>query len=404
MRILYTVQRYGESIVGGSENACRAFAENLVAAGHHVEVITSCAADYRTWENEIAAGTSVLNGVIVHRLPVTSPRIEEEFSPYQRRTFFGPRPMSTEFQHTWSQKMGPSLQGYQDWLLQNYDRFDVAVCMTYLYYTTTTALPVLYKRLPIVMQPTAHNESEIWLSLFDFLFSMPDAFLFLTPEEQDLVRKRFKSEPRGQVVGIGFQQSAIATSASQSFDPRMRPFEYLVYVGRNDSAKGLPLLIDYFLTFQQLTKSELKLVIVGERPENPEVSESIIYTGYVSESEKLSLIQHSLALVQPSYFESFSIVLCEAWSQKRPVLVQEKNDVLVGQTQRARGGLSFSTYVDFAIAVDYLLGHPQEAAQMGAWGHAYINDVYTWESVIRKTEVVLSDAVDNFNRDKNSAT
>jgi hypothetical protein len=41
---------------------------------------------------------------------------------------------------------------------------------------------------------------------------------------------------------------------------------------------------------------------------------------------------------------------------------------------------------------------------MGAWGHAYINDVYTWESVIRKTEVVLSDAVDNFNRDKNSAT
>jgi glycosyltransferase involved in cell wall biosynthesis len=184
----------------------------------------------------------------------------------------------------------------------------------------------------------------------------------------------------------------------------MRPFEYLVYVGRNDSAKGLPLLIDYFLTFQQLTKSELKLVIVGERPENPEVSESIIYTGYVSESEKLSLIQHSLALVQPSYFESFSIVLCEAWSQKRPVLVQEKNDVLVGQTQRARGGLSFSTYVDFAIAVDYLLGHPQEAAQMGAWGHTYINDVYTWESVIRKTEVVLSDAVDNFNRDKNSAT
>ena len=76
MRILYTVQRYGESIVGGSENACRAFAENLVAAGHQVEVITSCATDYRTWENELTPGTSVLNGVTVHRLPVTSPRTE----------------------------------------------------------------------------------------------------------------------------------------------------------------------------------------------------------------------------------------------------------------------------------------------------------------------------------------
>jgi len=41
---------------------------------------------------------------------------------------------------------------------------------------------------------------------------------------------------------------------------------------------------------------------------------------------------------------------------------------------------------------------------MGTWGHAYINDVYTWESVISKTELVLSEAVANFNRDKNSTT
>ena len=404
MRILYTVQRYGESIVGGSENACRAFAENLVAVGHQVEVITSCATDYRTWENELAPGTSVLNGVTVHRLPVTSPRTESEFSPYQRRTFFGPRPISTEFQRTWAEVMGPSLQGYPEWLLQNYSRFDVAVCMTYLYYTTTAALPVLYQRLPLVMQPTAHNESEIWLSLFDFLFSMPDGFLFLTPEEQNLVRKRFKAEPRGQVVGIGFQQSSTEISTSSLTAHALQPFEYLVYVGRNDSAKGLPLLIDYFLAYKAKNNSELKLLIVGEDPKQQDDSDSIIYTGYVTESEKLSLIHSSLALVQPSYFESFSIVLCEAWSQKRPVLVQEKNDVLVGQTQRANGGLIFSTYSDFEIAVNYLLSHPEESAQMGAWGHDYVNELYTWESVISKTEVVLSDAVDNFNRVKNSAT
>ena len=181
----------------------------------------------------------------------------------------------------------------------------------------------------------------------------------------------------------------------------LRPFEYLVYVGRNDSAKGLPLLIDYFLAYKAKNNSELKLLIVGEDPKQQNDSDSIIYTGYVTESEKLSLIHSSLALVQPSYFESFSIVLCEAWSQKRPVLVQEKNDVLVGQTQRANGGLSFSTYSDFEIAVNYLLSHPEESAQMGAWGHDYVNELYTWESVIRKTELLLSDAVSNF---KSSAT
>ena len=46
MRVLYSVQRYGEDIVGGSESACRSFAEQLVARGDEVEVTTSCARSY----------------------------------------------------------------------------------------------------------------------------------------------------------------------------------------------------------------------------------------------------------------------------------------------------------------------------------------------------------------------
>ena len=58
LKLLYTVQRYGEDIVGGSEAACRQFAEHLAQRGHHVEVVTSCARSYLDWADEYEAGST----------------------------------------------------------------------------------------------------------------------------------------------------------------------------------------------------------------------------------------------------------------------------------------------------------------------------------------------------------
>ena len=38
MRLLYVVQRYGETIAGGAEQHCREMAERMARRGHHVEV------------------------------------------------------------------------------------------------------------------------------------------------------------------------------------------------------------------------------------------------------------------------------------------------------------------------------------------------------------------------------
>ena len=80
MKILYSVQRYGDNIVGGSETACRLFAENLVQRGHDVHVLTSCAISYENWADHFVPGSEVVNGVRVIRLPVEHERDTAHFS------------------------------------------------------------------------------------------------------------------------------------------------------------------------------------------------------------------------------------------------------------------------------------------------------------------------------------
>ena len=48
---------------------CRQFAEKLNTY-YDVEILTTCAVDYVTWENEYADGDEYLNEVLVRRFPV----------------------------------------------------------------------------------------------------------------------------------------------------------------------------------------------------------------------------------------------------------------------------------------------------------------------------------------------
>lgn len=397
MKVLYVVQRYGEKIVGGSESACRMYAENLVKRGHSVDVLTSCAHSYVDWADEYEPGSSEINGVTVHRLRVIEPRTDQLFAPLHDAVMKRPRSLPKFEQQRWARLMGPRLAELESWLLINATSYDVVVFMTYLYTTATTGLPTVSGRVPTILQPTAHDEPPAYVGIYHSLFRQPDAFLFFTPEERDVVRDLYQVNPQGPVIGIGMETDE-ETANHEDFlaaFPKVHS-NYIIYVGRLDASKGVGELIRFFLAYKSRAKSDLQLVLAGDGnidiPDDP----SIVVTGFLSEEMKKKAISGSVLLVQPSYFESFSIVLCEAWIQKRPALVQGKCEVLRGQARRSGGALPYEGFAEFEAALETILQDKVLAQEMGGAGLKYVKQNYNWDVVVSEFEEAALIAIKNF--------
>src|SRR5262249_48552725 len=86
MRLAFVVQRYGLDIAGGAEYHGRLIAEHL-SRHAAVDVLTTCARDYVTWQNHYPPGESRERGVRVRRFPVDAPRDPERFARLTARLF-----------------------------------------------------------------------------------------------------------------------------------------------------------------------------------------------------------------------------------------------------------------------------------------------------------------------------
>ena len=256
------------------------------------------------------------------------------------------------------------------WLESQVSEFDVMIFFTYLYYPTIRGLQAVAGRVPTLFQPTAHVEPHITVPLFDQIFRLPDGFAFLSQEEADLVNKRFGHRPVEDVVGVGTDLSLQGNG--QRFRERynLKNDPFLLYVGRIDPGKGSLEAFEYFVAYKKRNPSNLKFVIVGDSvmhlPDHPDV----ISTGFVPEEEKLDAIDACTIFLQPSYFESFSMALTEAWSLRRAALVQVRCEVLSGHADRSGGALKYDGFAEFEAAVDLLLEKQEIFEEWGTNGRS----------------------------------
>jgi glycosyltransferase involved in cell wall biosynthesis len=394
VRALIVVQRFGDEIAGGAEALARWVAQGLSGRGHHIEVLTSCARSYVTWANEIPSGTSVEDGLVVHRLPVDAPRDIDRFNRLSSRIDFTDRSTAPALERSWLDEQGPSLVGLEGWLDEHAQRFDIAIVYTYLYETAHRSIGRLAGRIPTILHATAHEEPPIHLRALQAAIRQCDLLLCSTPEEERLLRAITHGRVATTVIGIGVPPCDPPTSTAADDPFRLRGRPYLCVVGRVDPSKGVDELIRYFQTYKRRRPGDLALAVIGEAVHRLDRDDDVVHTGWVSTADRDRLVANSLLLVQPSYFESFSLALCEAWLLGRAALVNGWCDVLAGQAARSGGAIVYRAYREFEAALDLLIGDGSLRDALASAGRAYVGSNYAEGVVLDRLEAAVGDLID----------
>jgi glycosyltransferase involved in cell wall biosynthesis len=389
MKLACVVHRYGPQATGGSEAHCRALATRLAAnPDHQVDVLTSCATDYITWKNVLPAGESRDGAVRVMRFPVARQRHLNRFREISEHVFAG-RATPGE-QEQWFRENGPEMPALLDYLEKHGHEYDRVIFWAFRYYHAWFGVPLAADRAVLV--PTAEDDDLIrTATVLGPFFARPRSYLFLTPEERELVEARCEGHlPSSEVIGAGLDPARELTTTVKL---DVRP-PFLLYLGRVEKNKGCDTLIAHYQSYQEAEiaagREPIPLVLAGPvKMAIPEVPRLKVL-GFVSDDVRDALLREALALVMPSPFESLNIAVLEAWNVGTPVMVNGRCRPLRGQTRRANGGLIYERRDDFIEAVRFFVNNPDAARQFGAQGQQYVDREYRWPVVMSKVDALLA--------------
>lgn len=378
-RVCFVVQRYGLEVNGGAELHCRQLAEHLLPFCD-VDVATTKAISYMTWEDEYTEDEEMINGVKVIRFGVKDVRRMDEFIIINQK-FKDGNMFTKQDQNQWLDEQGPLVPQLLSYIKEKEDYYDAFVFFTYLYYQTVRGVPLVEHKAIVV--PDAHDEPYLRMGIFEKVFKAPKAMFFNTEEERRLVHRKFYNHDiRSEIGGAGVDVPEVVDG--NRFKEKYGLDNYIVYVGRIDLEKNCPQLFHDFLTFKQTDKTGLKLVFMGKEVIPVPKHEDIVSLGFVSEEDKFDGIAGAKALVLPSQFESLSIVVLEAFTLNVPVIVNGVCEVLKGHCDKSNAGFYYYNTEEFVAMLNYLVAHPEVAAQMGRNGRAYVDENYQWQVVIAK--------------------
>lgn len=379
MKLAIVVQRYGNDVAGGAELHARHVAEHLSKYAE-VEVLTTCARDYVTWQNELPPGRDQVNGLPVRRFPVRYPRSLPRFGRLSGIVFQQTHSLGDELK--WLDAEGPTSPALVNHIRANRSAFDFFLFWSFRYYQAYHGARAVPAKALLV--PTAEREPAIGVSLFKPLLAGVRGLVYLTPEERDLV---------AAAAGNEVVPSIVAGSGSE-IPARVEPDRFrqkygirgpfAIYVGRIDQNKGCDELFRFYERYLKRESQPMPLVLCGNSilpiPQDPRIR----HLGFVSEQDKFDAIAASSLLVMPSYYESLSIVALEAWALGVPVLANARCDVLKGQCLRSNAGLFYENWDEFAEALSWFGRRPEQGKALGRNGSAYFQQTYAWPVVERK--------------------
>jgi len=169
----------------------------------------------------------------------------------------------------------------------------------------------------------------------------------------------------------------------------------LMFIGRLVFYKNLEVVIKAI----KIVKNEfpkIKLIIVGGGPHRAtlenlanelQLQENIEFTGFTSEEKKASLLSSSISLLFPSLCEGFGLVILEAFSQQKPVLVSNVRP-LSDIVSHEKTGFVISPHdeKEWASRIVQVIKNSEKTHQMGLDGEKELETKYNSKEMIKKIE------------------
>ncbi|ULO08038.1 glycosyltransferase family 4 protein [Paenibacillus sp. 19GGS1-52] len=384
MKIAIVTPWFTDSISGGAERFAGGIAKSLHDAGCNVEILTTCGKDsFWDWDkNFFEEGINEINGLSVRRFPLRK-RNKKKYEEILGKLLNKEEIKYSEEMQLFHETVNSDAM-YR-YITENEDEY-IFLFIPYIFGTSYWGSKMVPERSFLI--PCLHDEDMAYLESIGHMFARVKGILFNTIEEQQLTEKLHNIDIEDSVIsGGGVELNYIPDNT----DFRKKygiESDYFIYVGRLVGGKNVPQMLEFFNRYHNENRNDVKLLVVGKGEEQIietiKQSKGIIHMGELNDGDKFNAIAGSIALIQPSLMESFSIVIMESWLCETPVIVHEGCAVTKGHCDRSEGGFYYKDYESFKSVLNIYLSSKGDAVEIGKKGKEYVEKEYTWEHTAKR--------------------
>lgn len=183
---------------------------------------------------------------------------------------------------------------------------------------------------------------------------------------------------------------------------------YIIFVGRIDKKKGVDILINSFVEIEN-NFDDVSLVIVGTGLPNYEIElkklvsrlnlKKVIFTGFVSENEKLELLESATSFITISHSDVHTIAAQEAMAMGVPIILSKASDW--PEIDEFHAGISIDIDVKSVENAMKKMLNDENLSKYGENAKKLIKERFLIDSLIPKYEKMFSTVIEQF--DKNDS-
>ena len=253
------------------------------------------------------------------------------------------------------------------------------------------------------LQQTLYKNIKCKTALF-YVFEKADKVITVSNKLKRIAKENFNFVKKTITISNGVEVSKLISIKNNILKVKNFNNRTILSVSNLISQKG----IDYNLkAISKLANKypNLKYLIIGDGPEkdhlikltkNLGINQMVEFLGQLSHKKVMEYMAVTDIFSLPSWDEAFGVVYIEAMVQGKPVIGCQGEGIEDFIKDGKTGLLVKPKDVDSLVeALDFLLGHPNEAKIMGEKARKLVLENYTWEKKVDDIIKVYREIVNN---------